>query len=431
MRNARKVTRRRSVNAALPAALFALLIAVVAAGCGSSSSDTSSSSSGGGKLDVVGYSTPESVYAGSPRAGLRKDLRRARASASATPSAPPATRAARSSPASRPRSSTSPRPATWNGWSKKANSSPRTGNKQPYGGIATDSVVVILVRKGNPKGIKSFDDLLTKDVDIVTPNPFSSGSARWNIMAVYGTAIEEGKSPDQALEAVKTVLEKTVAQPGSGRDALRGLHPGRGRRAAHLRERGDQGRKGRRRRRIRHPAVDDPDRNPDRGHQRSARAGGAKTSSTSSGPTKARNSGPKTATARSTRSWSTRSSSRPRRTCSRSASSAAGARSTTNSSTKKPARSPRSRANSESPPPADHGGAPGNATSVPAPRGGQSACPGSAPASAAGTVVLYLSADRPAAAGGADRANRSSGGLGHFWDQVTSPQAVSSLEADA
>ena len=61
MRNARKVTRRRSVNVALPAALFALLIAVVAAGCGSSSSD-SSSSSGGAKLDVVGYSTPESVY---------------------------------------------------------------------------------------------------------------------------------------------------------------------------------------------------------------------------------------------------------------------------------------------------------------------------------------------------------------------------------
>ena len=59
MRNARKVTRRRSVNAALLAALFAL--AAVVAGCGSSSDD-SSSSSGGGKLDVVGYSTPESVY---------------------------------------------------------------------------------------------------------------------------------------------------------------------------------------------------------------------------------------------------------------------------------------------------------------------------------------------------------------------------------
>ena len=100
--------------------------------------------------------------------------------------------------------------------------------KQPYGGIATDSVVVLVVRKGNPEGIESFDDLQSKDVGIVTPNPFSSGSARWNIMAVYGTAINEGKSPAQALEAVKTVLEKTKAQPGSARDALAAFTQGEG-----------------------------------------------------------------------------------------------------------------------------------------------------------------------------------------------------------
>jgi sulfate transport system substrate-binding protein len=97
-----------------------------------------------------------------------------------------------------------------------------------YKGIATDSVVVIMVRKGNPEGIKSFKDLQTKDVDVITPNPFSSGSARWNIMAVYGAALEEGASPDQALEQVKTVLEKTVAQPGSGRDAFSAFSQGQG-----------------------------------------------------------------------------------------------------------------------------------------------------------------------------------------------------------
>ena len=101
-------------------------------------------------------------------------------------------------------------------------------DKQPYGGIAQDSVVVITVRKGNPKGIHSLDDLLTKDVGIVTPNPFSSGAARWNIMAVYGTEINEGKSPEEALEAVKTVLEKAVAQPGSARDALAAFTQGEG-----------------------------------------------------------------------------------------------------------------------------------------------------------------------------------------------------------
>ena len=101
-------------------------------------------------------------------------------------------------------------------------------DKQQIRGIAQDSVVVIIVRKGNPEGIKSFDDLLSKDVDVVTPNPFSSGSARWNIMAVYGNAINEGKSPDEALAEVKTVLEKTVAQPGSGRDALAAFTQGEG-----------------------------------------------------------------------------------------------------------------------------------------------------------------------------------------------------------
>jgi sulfate transport system substrate-binding protein len=97
-----------------------------------------------------------------------------------------------------------------------------------YHGIATDSVVVILVRKGNPEGIHSFEDLQSKNVEIVTPNPFSSGSARWNIMAAYGAAIEECASPSEALAQVKTVLEKTVAQPGSGRDAFSAFSQGEG-----------------------------------------------------------------------------------------------------------------------------------------------------------------------------------------------------------
>jgi sulfate/thiosulfate-binding protein len=101
-------------------------------------------------------------------------------------------------------------------------------DKQPYGGIAQDSVVVISVRKGNPDGIHTLDDVLSKDVEVVTPNPFSSGAARWNIMAVYGTLINEGKSPDQALAGVKTLLEKTVAQPGSARDALAAFTQGQG-----------------------------------------------------------------------------------------------------------------------------------------------------------------------------------------------------------
>ena len=105
----------------------------------------------------------------------------------------------------------------------------KSWEKQPYGGYATDSVVVILVEKGNPLGIKSFKDLEENgDAEVITPNPFSSGSARWNIMAIYGSAIEEGASEKEALEAVKAVIEKTPAQPGSGRDAFNAFKEGEG-----------------------------------------------------------------------------------------------------------------------------------------------------------------------------------------------------------
>jgi sulfate transport system substrate-binding protein len=206
------------------AALFVVLIAVVVAGCGSSSS---SSSSGGGKLDVVGYSTPESVYQESLEPAFEKTSAGEGVSFSNSFGAS----------GDQSRAVVAGQPASVVHFSQAGDMErlveegelvSKDWEKQPYGGIATGSVVVLVVRKGNPKGIHSFDDLQTKDVGIVTPNPFSSGSARWNIMAVYGTAINEGRSPEQALEEVKTVLEKTKAQPGSGRDALAAFTQGEG-----------------------------------------------------------------------------------------------------------------------------------------------------------------------------------------------------------
>src|SRR6478752_7345586 len=228
MRNARNETRRRSVPAALPAALFALLFGVVTAGCGSSSDSASSSSSGGGKLDVVGYSTPESVYTEALEPAFEKTSQGKGISFSNSFGAS----------GDQSRAVVAGQPASIVHFSQAGDMErlveegelvSKDWEKQPYGGIATDSLVVILVKKGNPLGIKSFKDLETnEDAEVVTPNPFSSGSARWNIMAIYGSALEEGKSPDQALEAVKTVLEKTVAQPGSGRDAFSAFSQGEG-----------------------------------------------------------------------------------------------------------------------------------------------------------------------------------------------------------
>jgi sulfate/thiosulfate-binding protein len=224
MRNARKVTRRRSVNAALLAALFAL--AAVIAGCGSSSDD-SSSSSGGGKLDVVGYSTPEAVY--------QEDLEPAFEKTSAGNGVSFSNSFGASGDQSRAVVAGQPASVVHFAQAGDMERLVEEGGivakdwaKQKYDGIAQDSIVVISVRKGNPEGIQTLDDVLSKDVDVVTPNPFSSGAARWNIMAVYGTLINEGKSPDEALAGVKTLLEKTVAQPGSARDALAAFTQGQG-----------------------------------------------------------------------------------------------------------------------------------------------------------------------------------------------------------
>jgi sulfate/thiosulfate transport system substrate-binding protein len=215
----------RSLGLGLAAAVLAL-VALAVAGCGSSS-DSSSSSSGGGKLDVVGYSTPESVYQEALEPAFEKTSEGKGVSFSNSFGAS----------GDQSRAVVAGQPASVVHFSQAGDMErlveegelvSKSWDKQSYGGIATDSVVVITVRKGNPKGIHSLDDLLTKEVGIVTPNPFSSGSARWNIMAVYGTEINEGKSPEQALEAVKTVLEKTVAQPGSGRDALAAFTQGEG-----------------------------------------------------------------------------------------------------------------------------------------------------------------------------------------------------------
>ena len=100
--------------------------------------------------------------------------------------------------------------------------------KNRYRGIVTNSVVALVVRPGNPEGVQSFQDLIDKEVEVVTPNPFTSGGARWNIMAIYGAAIEQGDSPEQALDKVKQILSNAPAQPESARVALQAFLGGAG-----------------------------------------------------------------------------------------------------------------------------------------------------------------------------------------------------------
>ena len=102
-------------------------------------------------------------------------------------------------------------------------------NANPEKGFSSDSVVVFVVRKGNPKHIAGWDDLVKKGVDVITPNPSTSGSARWNILAGYGAELKEGKSPAQALAYVKTLLTKNVSvQDSAASAALQTFTSGKG-----------------------------------------------------------------------------------------------------------------------------------------------------------------------------------------------------------
>jgi sulfate/thiosulfate-binding protein len=83
-------------------------------------------------------------------------------------------------------------------------------------GLVSDSVVVIAVRKGNPKKITGWDDLIKSGIKIVTPDPASSGSAKWNILAAYSHIIQEGGTEDQAADYLKKFFANTVAKPSSG-----------------------------------------------------------------------------------------------------------------------------------------------------------------------------------------------------------------------
>jgi sulfate/thiosulfate transport system substrate-binding protein len=100
--------------------------------------------------------------------------------------------------------------------------------KQSYKGMVTDSVVVFVVRDGNPKHIKSWNDLLRPGVQVVTPNPFTSGGARWNVMAAYGAWRKAGKTDKQAQQNLLKLLKNVAVQDKSARDSVNTFLSGKG-----------------------------------------------------------------------------------------------------------------------------------------------------------------------------------------------------------
>src|SRR3954462_15263928 len=97
-----------------------------------------------------------------------------------------------------------------------------------YHGIVSKSVVVFVLRNGNPKHIKTWDDLVKPGVQVVFPNPFSSGGARWDVMAAYGAMLREHKGPAQARAYLNQLFHHNVSQDTSGRNALNTFLSGKG-----------------------------------------------------------------------------------------------------------------------------------------------------------------------------------------------------------
>ncbi len=202
----------------------AAAVAVGLAACGGS--DSTASDGGGGTIDLVAYSTPQTAYEESLEPGFSEspdgegvdfqnsfgasgDQSRAveaglPADVVHLPLEPDMTRLV------------------------EAGLIDPSYTDTEYNGGTQNSVVAFVVRPGNPEGIDSWDDLVTGELEIITPNPFTSGGARWNIMAAYGSQIEQGKTEEEALAFVQQVLENTPVQDASARDALQTFIGGKG-----------------------------------------------------------------------------------------------------------------------------------------------------------------------------------------------------------
>lgn len=95
-------------------------------------------------------------------------------------------------------------------------------------GMVTNSIVSLIVRKGNPLHIKTWADLVKTGAQVITPNPFSSGSAKWNLLAAYGAELATGQSKAKAQAYLTKLLQHTVSQPDSASLALQAFLAGQG-----------------------------------------------------------------------------------------------------------------------------------------------------------------------------------------------------------
>ena len=103
-----------------------------------------------------------------------------------------------------------------------------TWNKDQYGGMVTDSIVVFVVRKGNPENIKTWADLVKPGIEVINPNPFTSGGARWNVMAAWGAQLKQRKTEKQANDYLAALYKNIKVQDSSARASMNTFVSGKG-----------------------------------------------------------------------------------------------------------------------------------------------------------------------------------------------------------
>jgi sulfate/thiosulfate-binding protein len=218
---------RGAVKVVLSLALAGALATGIAACGGSSDEATGDTGSGGGSIDLVAYSTPEEAYTDDLEPGFNStpDGEGVEFSNSFGASGDQSRAVEAGQPADVVHFALEP------DMTRLVDSGQvsEDWSQNQYDGIVENSVVVFAVRPGNPENIQSWDDLLRDDLEVLTPNPFTSGGARWNLMAAYGNQVlTEGASEEEGLQYLTDLLGNVPVQDESARDALGTFLGGKG-----------------------------------------------------------------------------------------------------------------------------------------------------------------------------------------------------------
>ncbi len=214
------MTRSRTHRRLLPILAVATAAAIGLSACSGSGSGASS----GGKVAIVAYSVPKPAYDALEKAFGQTEAGKGVAFSASYGASGTQSKAVANG-----------QPADYVGFSLGLDMEKlvpkfvgEDWNTGPTKGIVSDSVVVIAVRKGNPKKITGWADLVKPGIKIVTPDPASSGSAKWNILAAYQHVIAEGGTDADAKAYLTAFFRHVVSKPSSGAQATTTFTQGTG-----------------------------------------------------------------------------------------------------------------------------------------------------------------------------------------------------------